>query len=305
MAQSSPVVLTEVRHVEAAWTTDTPSGAANSVFVTTYLDEMLALVDPSADARLGEVVSGLTGWDHLQVDLDQTGYYDDPYGTIFNAWWFALADGVFDEVSGISNRFVVGKLVDRMLAGADAGRPLQYGYLEGATPAEAVTGALIAALDGLTADYGSADMSAWMQPISVINWAPLPLSPGLPPTIWMNRGTYNQIVHLRGNVTAQNVISPGQSGDPASPHFSDQQALYATWTYKPMRLSKADLKGYIESTIVLNLPRAAWRELVCRRSLHSCDPACGGRTCATWGCSPSNRSRAGCRAQRIRSAGSG
>lgn len=305
MAQSSPVVLTEVRHVEAAWTTDTPSGAANSVFVTTYLDEMLALVDPSADARLGEVVSGLTGWDHLQVDLDQTGYYDDPYGTIFNAWWFALADGVFDEVSGISNRFVVGKLVDRMLAGADAGRPLQYGYLEGATPAEAVTGALIAAQDGLTADYGSADMSAWMQPISVINWAPLPLSPGLPPTIWMNRGTYNQIVHLRGNVTAQNVISPGQSGDPASPHFSDQQALYATWTYKPMRLSKADLKGYIESTIVLNLPRAAWRELVCRRSLHSCDPACGGRTCATWGCSPSNRSRAGCRAQRIRSAGSG
>ena len=229
-------------------------------------------------ARLGEVVSGLTGWDHLQVDLDQTGYYDDPYGTIFNAWWFALADGVFDEVSGISNRFVVGNLVDRMLAGADAGRPLQYGYLEGATPAEAVTGALIAALDGLTADYGSADMSAWMQPISVINWAPLPLSPGL---------------------------SPGQSGDPASPHFSDQQALYATWTYKPMRLSKADLKGYIESTIVLNLSRAAWRELVCRRSLHSCDPACGGRTCATWGCSPSNRSRAGCRAQRIRSAGSG
>ena len=219
MAQSSPVVLTEVRHVEAAWTTDTPSGAANSVFVTTYLDEMLALVDPSADARLGEVVSGLTGWDHLQVDLDQTGYYDDPYGTIFNAWWFALADGVFDEVSGISNRFVVGNLVDRMLAGADAGRPLQYGYLEGATPAEAVTGALIAAQDGLTADYGSADMSAWMQPISVINWAPLPLSPGLPPTIWMNRGTYNQIVHLRGNVTAQNVISPGQSGDPASPQF--------------------------------------------------------------------------------------
>jgi acyl-homoserine lactone acylase PvdQ len=182
------------------------------------------------------------------------GSYDDPHGTIFNAWWFALAEGVFDEVWGISNQFIVGNLIDRMFKGPDAGLPLAYDYLEGATPTEAVTGALVAALDGLTADYGTADMSAWMQPISVIHWAPMPLTPAVPDTIWMNRGTYNQIVHLRGNVTARNVISPGQSGDPASPHFADQLALYANWAYKPMRLSKADLKGFIESTTVLHLP---------------------------------------------------
>ena len=252
--RSATVETVESINRTGGWTTDTPTGQASSVFVTTYLDEMLSLVDTSVDPRLAEVVDGLTVWDHLQVDLDQNGYYDGPYGTIFNAWWFALADGVFDEVSGISNQFIIGNLIDRMLAGGDAGLPLQYDYLEGSTEGEAVTGALVAALNDLTAEYGTADMGAWMQPISVIHWAPLPLSPGLPDTIWMNRGTYNQIVHLRGNITAQNVISPGQSGDPTSPHFSDQQSLYATWTYKPMRLSKADLKGFIESTTTLTLP---------------------------------------------------
>jgi acyl-homoserine lactone acylase PvdQ len=34
----------------------------------------------------------------------------------------------------------------------------------------------------------------------------------------------------------QNVVAPGQSGDPFSPHFSDQLPLYASWAYKAMRL---------------------------------------------------------------------
>ncbi len=252
--RSATVETVEAINRTGGWTTDTPTGQASSVFVTSYLDEMLAHVDTSADPRLADVVDALAAWDHLQVDLDMDGFYDDPYGAVFNAWWFALAEGVFDEVWGISNRFIIGNLIDRMFKGPDAGLPLAYDYLEGATPTEAVTDALVAALDALTVDYGTADMSAWMQPISFINWAPLPLTPPVSSTIWMNRGTYNQIVHLRGNVTAQNVISPGQSGDPTSPHFADQLELYATWTYKPMRLSKADLKGFIESTTVLRVP---------------------------------------------------
>jgi len=50
---------------------------------------------------------------------------------------------------------------------------------------------------------------------------------------------------------AFNVISPGQSGDPFSPHFADQLALYATWTYKPMRLTRLDLVGNTESVLRL------------------------------------------------------
>jgi acyl-homoserine lactone acylase PvdQ len=44
-------------------------------------------------------------------------------------------------------------------------------------------------------------------------------------------------------------VSPGQSGDPFSPHFADQLPLYATWTYKPMNLSRQDLKGF-EGTVL-------------------------------------------------------
>jgi acyl-homoserine lactone acylase PvdQ len=72
----------------------------------------------------------------------------------------------------------------------------------------------------------------------------------------MNRGTYNQIVHLgKGpHLYGQNVISPGQSGDPFNAHFADQLALYATWNYKPMVLDRRDLKGHTESVTKLHLP---------------------------------------------------
>jgi penicillin G amidase len=223
------------------WTTDTPTGQAGSVFVTSYLDRLLDAVDTSADPRLPAVVAELAGWDRLQVDLDGDGFYDRPWGTVFNAWWFSLARGVFDEVWDLSNRFVVGNLIDRMLRGDDAGLPLAYDYLEGATMEEAVTAALISALDDLAAQHGSDDPADWRQPISVIRWTPQGAG-AVPDTIWMNRGTYNQLVHLRGRVEAWNVVSPGQSGSPFSPHFADQLSLYAGWEYKPMLLQMADVR---------------------------------------------------------------
>jgi penicillin amidase len=74
--------------------------------------------------------------------------------------------------------------------------------------------------------------------------------------LFMNRGTYNQLVHLgRGeNLRALNVVAPGQSGDFRSPHFSDQLALYQTWTYKPMRLGTADQMRHAESVTRLRAP---------------------------------------------------
>jgi acyl-homoserine lactone acylase PvdQ len=224
------------------WTTDTPTGQAGSVFVSSHLDELLAHVDTAADPRLPRVVKALSRWNELQRDNDGDGFYDRPWGTIFNAWWLTLAEGVFDEVWDLSNRFVVGNLVDRMLRGDGAGLPLAFDYLEGETAEEAVTAALVAALDRLTAEYGTARMRRWQQPISTITWSPLGVG-SVPDTIWMNRGTYNQLVHLRGPIHAFNVISPGQSGDPRSQHFADQLELYATWHYKPMLLRRVDVRS--------------------------------------------------------------
>ena len=70
----------------------------------------------------------------------------------------------------------------------------------------------------------------------------------------MNRGTYNQITRLaRGaGMYAQNVIAPGQSGNPFSPHFADQLFNYATWQYKEMRLTRAAAVANAESIVELN-----------------------------------------------------
>jgi penicillin amidase len=72
----------------------------------------------------------------------------------------------------------------------------------------------------------------------------------------MNRGTYNQLVHLgeKDDLRAMNVISPGQSGDFRSPHFADQLGNYATWSYKPMRLTRESQLEHAESVTRLTVP---------------------------------------------------
>src|SRR5262249_46526429 len=109
---------------------------------------------------------------------------------------------------------------------------------------------LRAALADLAARYG-ADPAAWLTPAPTIHWTPLGAG-SVPDTPWMNRGTYNQIVSLvPGRIRAENVVPPGESGDVRSPHFADQLRLYATWTYKPMRLTEDDLAGHETETITL------------------------------------------------------
>jgi hypothetical protein len=107
-------------------------------------------------------------------------------------------------------------------------------------------------LDALTVEYGSADPVDWLQPIAEITWHPIALR-RVPNTIYMNRGTYNQIIHVGpgGTFAGENVVAPGQSGNLLSPHFRDQLDLYATSAYKPMRLSGADLVGHGESIRIL------------------------------------------------------
>jgi acyl-homoserine lactone acylase PvdQ len=119
-----------------------------------------------------------------------------------------------------------------------------------------MTVTLVGALDSLQARFGSADPADWHQPIAQIVWTPLGIGK-VPNTIWMNRGTYNQIVHLgKGpQMYGQNVVAPGQSGVPTSPHFADQLPLYANWLYKPMRLNRQDLHGFVQSTITLHADR--------------------------------------------------
>src|SRR5215470_10977208 len=131
----------------AGTTTDTPSGSAATVFVSTLLDDLLGHVDTGADPRLAAIVDRLRGWDWLQVDADGDGRYDNPSVTVFNTWWPALVERVFgDELPGYNGN-VLGNLVARLLGAAPGSLPLSYPYLDGESVDTAVTAALVTALD--------------------------------------------------------------------------------------------------------------------------------------------------------------
>jgi penicillin amidase len=209
-----------------------------------------------SDPRLPGAVALLRGWDWLQQDANGDGKYDSPAVAVLNTWWETTVAGLLAPKLGTSvDRTLCAQIVYRLLEGSAAALPVQADYLGGKTIGAALTGSLADALDALAVRYASPDPTAWLQPRAEIFWEPGGIG-SVPNTIWMNRGTYNQIVHLgRGSsLYAENVIAPGQSGDYRSPHFSDQLALYETWTYKPMRLETGDQRRHAESVTTLKVP---------------------------------------------------
>jgi len=240
----------------AGLTTDTPSGSAHNVFVSTMLGEMLDAVDASADIRLPAAVALLRGWDGLQTDEDGDGFYDSPAVAVFNTWWAKAVAAVLEPKLGRGvDPVVAGNVLFRLLEGRRAALPVQADYLGGKTIGAALTGSLREALDALTAQYGSPLTALWLQKRAEIFWKPGGIG-SVRNTLWMNRGTYGQLVHLGDDeeLRAMNVIAPGQSGDFRSPHFDDQLALYETWTYKPMRLTREDQERHAESVTRLPVP---------------------------------------------------
>lgn len=218
-------------------TAETPPGVAHSVLVPALLTPMLDALGGNDSIR-----ALLRGWDQSRVDADGDGHYDSPALTIFTAWYADFVNRVFVPTLGPAygatgaDSDVTANLVSRLLAGRHAALPLAVDYLHGTSVRDALTASLDAATAALTTRYGSADPSTWLTPDITITWSQLGAAP-VPATPWMNRGTYNQIVSLLpGHIQGENVVAPGQSGDLRSPHFADQLHLYATWTYKPMRL---------------------------------------------------------------------
>jgi penicillin G amidase len=240
----------------AGFTTDSPSGSADTVIVSTMLGQMLGAVDASSDPRLPGAIALLRDWDWLQEDEDGDGAYDSPAVAVFNAWWDAVVASVLLPTLGpAADSTVCGNLIYRLLEGPRAALPVQADYLGSRTIGQALTSALQSALDSLAAQYGTPSMAAWLQERAEIAWVPGGIG-SVSNTIWMNRGTYGQLVHLgkKDALRAVNVIAPGQSGDFRSPHFDDQLGLYSTWTYKPMRLTRDAQLEHAESVTTLTVP---------------------------------------------------
>ena len=256
-ARSATLATLAAINRTAGLTTDSPSGSADTVVVSTMLGRMLDAVDASADPRLPQAAALLRGWNWLQTDEDGDGRYDSPGVAVFNTWWEeSVASVVTPTLGPGADPTICAQVVYRLLQGQQAALPLQADYLGGRTIGAVLTRSLVDALDALTAHHASPDMGTWLQTRAEIVWGAGGIG-SVPNTLWMNRGTYNQLVHLgRGDdLQAMNVIAPGQSGDFRSPHFADQLPLYQSWTYKPMRLTLEDQLRHAESVTRLRAPR--------------------------------------------------
>ncbi|NWG45845.1 MAG: penicillin acylase family protein [Alphaproteobacteria bacterium] len=60
--------------------------------------------------------------------------------------------------------------------------------------------------------------------------------------------------YWRGGVEARTLLPYGNSEDPASPHYDDQAALFASGAFKTARLTRAEVEEALESRITLTAP---------------------------------------------------
>ncbi len=244
----------------AGTTSQSPVGTEDVLTVQAVLAPLLAQVATDRDPRLAAAADRLRSWGQRQLDANGDARYDNPAVAIYQAWYSALVDDHVATVLGLD--FRVGGVDDstsanvlaRLLQGPSAALPLTADYLDGGSLRSLVTGSLVTALDRLTTQYGTADPGRWHPPVATLAYPPLGAGTTLL-TPFKDRGTYNQVVSLLpGGPEGENVVAPGQSGDVRSPHFTDQLDLYATWRYKPMRLTRADLVGHTSSTLLLHVP---------------------------------------------------
>jgi Penicillin amidase. len=160
---------------------------------------------------------GSTGkalWD-AWLDATRTRLFGDDLGNFFDPNLFRMA---------IQPSYIL-----YALQGNKAAVPRLYDYFNGKPKEEVLAIALGDALTQLKQRYG-ANMSHWRYKAPRMNWDKLP---GVPYT---DRGSYIQVIELSNPIVGENILPPGQSEDPTSPHFSDQRDLSGWWLFKPMQL---------------------------------------------------------------------
>jgi penicillin amidase len=200
------------------------------------------------DPRIAEAASYLKAWDNHAVDGSVAK-------TIFDAWLAALRKAIFSDELGeldaigllsgennLFNRLLQPSLILHLLEGQKSGVPPSRDYFNGRNKDEVVVEALSSAINDLAAKRGP-QMNLWAYNQGEINLAPLP---GIPRT---NRGTYIQIVEVSKPLfRGVNVLPPGQSEDPRSPHYGDQRELAGYWRFKPMLYKREQIEKALEGS---------------------------------------------------------
>ena len=176
----------------------------------------------------------VAGWDMYKWDENEDDFYDSPAQTIFEDWFSHVKSTVFQELRGVGGN--TDDLLYHILLADEKEFKAKYSFLGNLDLNKIVFDSLQESIQNLDATYSGKDMEQWMTPVAKINFQQLGAQ-GVKSIDYMNRGTYNQIVEFNKKDTKSvNILPPGQSGNPYSPHFDDQRLLYASWKYKPMIL---------------------------------------------------------------------
>ncbi|MBT2643633.1 penicillin acylase family protein [Bacillus sp. ISL-41] len=173
-------------------------------------------------------------WEMYQWDANGDNLYDDPGLTLYRSWFNQVKTSVFKELQGIGGD--TNDLLYHVLKADEKELKTKYSFLGDIDLDQIVLESLAYTIKNPAAAHQGKDMSLWLTPASKINFQQLG-GRGVEPILYMNRGTYNQIVEFsKKDSKSVNILPPGQSGNPMSPHFDDQRLLYANWEYKPMIL---------------------------------------------------------------------
>jgi penicillin G amidase len=184
-------------------------------------------------ADIQQAASLIANWDMYQWDENNDRLYDDPGLTIFRSWFNNVKANVLKEVKGLRDS---NDLLYNVLTASEEDLQSKYGFLGVLDLNNIVRESLTSTVQSLTVSNAGKNMDHWLTTTSKINFQQLGAR-GVDPILNMNRGTYNQIVEFsKSNTKSVNILPPGQSGNPFSPHFDDQRLLYANWEYKPMVL---------------------------------------------------------------------
>jgi penicillin amidase len=246
-----------------------------------------SLADTEPVKKAGMLIAN---WDGMQLDPDNTGFYNSPALTIVQSWLSAMYNRVLkgdvpaqnlasfsstgypspgSPAAGSINISMGSKVVYNALLGADSGVPQKFDFLHGADRNQVIRDALNDAVTQLTSKYGP-DMSKWLSPAAtqlfrITNFTGT-LQAGADEEFsfrpYQNRGTQNdRIVLSQSGVTMCDVAPPGQSGFIApdgarSPHYQDQLDLYKNFGCKRQWTKASDVDRNTESTKRISYSRS-------------------------------------------------
>ncbi|MEJ7614892.1 MAG: penicillin acylase family protein [Candidatus Fervidibacter sacchari] len=181
------------------------------------------------DVELKMVADLLKRWDNQRSEGSVAA-------TIFDAWFEAMQDIVFSDDLGdfgdksLFRMAIQPSLLWYVLADKPP-RKLSRDYLNGEDKDLVMVKALRTALERLRKERG--EIAHWGFRKPLWRFDPLPPIPG------PNRGAYIQLVEVTSPPRGFNILPPGQSEDPKSPHYSDQHPLALRWQFKVMELVEA------------------------------------------------------------------